>query len=427
MISASAGSEATIQLADKWLKYCVENHPRCPGRLHEEQSQLQRLGMTEESYKSQLTADFFRLASPDRPLFLPTRLIDVGPPDGDQRPRLCHSKDVVISDPRYLALSHCWGRNIELILKTTKATLHERLEGFNMSQLPPTFRDAVTDYEETWCTLSLDRFFVYRSRFRRRLEPGSIHDGGGVQLLILYFSRFFSSEDSGGGLLQPRNPLYSSPCVLTYPSESGISEGYVVHPATPLETMEEEMLKNEPLLKRANARFTQGLRSATVAATAATRPRRGEAAAAASRQRPGRVEGGALARRRDAVGHSGRPAPAGASPVTSTGPPRPGRTVRGIRRNRRSTRPPDPHVDQEEPAPELADHRHATTRPTTARAPPLRPLCSSPVPCGRGPPPARASSARPGSAFRQGQALQDPQRDQLRPCWTPPRRRPTPA
>jgi hypothetical protein len=69
---------------------------------------------------------------------LPSRVIDVGPHDGSRNPCLHISKGETGS---YLALSHCWGLNQHFT--TTKETLHARLDGFVMSDLPKTFQDAV--------------------------------------------------------------------------------------------------------------------------------------------------------------------------------------------------------------------------------------------------------------------------------------------
>ncbi|KAE9375285.1 HET-domain-containing protein [Stipitochalara longipes BDJ] len=72
---------------------------------------------------------------------LPTRLIDVGPADGSEEPRLVQllkgEKD------RYLALSHCWGvSTINERLTTTLATLDLRLDSIPMSAMPANFYDA---------------------------------------------------------------------------------------------------------------------------------------------------------------------------------------------------------------------------------------------------------------------------------------------
>jgi hypothetical protein len=82
---------------------------------------------------------------------LPTRVIDVGPPDGSQSPFLSipsTSKRSLDSplDARYLALSYCWGVITETgksHFLTTAVNLMERRRGFSMDQLPQTIRDAI--------------------------------------------------------------------------------------------------------------------------------------------------------------------------------------------------------------------------------------------------------------------------------------------
>jgi len=103
---------------------------------------------------------------------VPTRLIDVGPSDGSQEPKLILLSACRLSTNwEYVALSHCWGqaqlyrihnddmridletwmedqKNLAEIkrkpLTTTSETLEQRLQQIPMSTLPKTFRDAIT-------------------------------------------------------------------------------------------------------------------------------------------------------------------------------------------------------------------------------------------------------------------------------------------
>ncbi|KAH8687919.1 heterokaryon incompatibility protein-domain-containing protein [Tricladium varicosporioides] len=67
---------------------------------------------------------------------LPTRVIDVGPKDGSQVPKLILTNGAKGS---WVALSHCWGK--VHIITTTTETITSMMEG--ISNLPPTFQDAV--------------------------------------------------------------------------------------------------------------------------------------------------------------------------------------------------------------------------------------------------------------------------------------------
>jgi hypothetical protein len=82
-------------------------------------------------------------------LYLPTRLIDVGPPDGSIDPVLVESKSILESlniyerkFSIYATLSHCWGET-EYYVTTTAANI-ERKRTIPMSSLNKTFQDAIT-------------------------------------------------------------------------------------------------------------------------------------------------------------------------------------------------------------------------------------------------------------------------------------------
>ena len=68
---------------------------------------------------------------------LPTRVIDVG--DDSQDPHLHETSEAELGT--YAALSYCWGRT--RTFTTTQATLQFRKDGFVLSDLPKTCRDAV--------------------------------------------------------------------------------------------------------------------------------------------------------------------------------------------------------------------------------------------------------------------------------------------
>ncbi|KAF2114348.1 heterokaryon incompatibility protein-domain-containing protein [Lophiotrema nucula] len=72
---------------------------------------------------------------------LPTRVIDVGSNTDGTSVRLIESHGL---SARFWALSHCWGSPDKQPLKTTKATLSDRLVDIGLESLPKTFRDAIT-------------------------------------------------------------------------------------------------------------------------------------------------------------------------------------------------------------------------------------------------------------------------------------------
>ena len=70
---------------------------------------------------------------------LPTRLIDVGPPDGSNEPRLVVTKG---QQGQYVTLSHCWGTSKPAV--TDPVTFNRYLQAIPFSSLPKTFQDAIT-------------------------------------------------------------------------------------------------------------------------------------------------------------------------------------------------------------------------------------------------------------------------------------------
>ncbi|KAI0477829.1 heterokaryon incompatibility protein-domain-containing protein [Xylariaceae sp. FL0804] len=77
------------------------------------------------------------------PSYVPRRLIDVGA----EVPRLVLREHLSRADfPRYSALSYCWGPPVEAKaqLKSTKASLPDRLIGLNESEMTPVLRDAIS-------------------------------------------------------------------------------------------------------------------------------------------------------------------------------------------------------------------------------------------------------------------------------------------
>lgn len=104
------GSEATFKLARRWLEECTSSshtHTSCPRPVETK---------------------------------LPTRILDVGPPDGSSEQPV----QLRVTDGErgtYIALTHCWGHTLPLT--TTKKTFEERLISIPLPTLPQTFQDAV--------------------------------------------------------------------------------------------------------------------------------------------------------------------------------------------------------------------------------------------------------------------------------------------
>ena len=98
-------------MAIHWFDHCMRNHAKCSEHF----------------------------ADSDR---LPTRLIDVGPLDGTQEPRLVLSSELQgRPDVRYITLSHRWASSVVLKLESTNIeSLRRRIP---LESLPQTFVDAI--------------------------------------------------------------------------------------------------------------------------------------------------------------------------------------------------------------------------------------------------------------------------------------------
>ncbi|KAF2176560.1 HET-domain-containing protein, partial [Zopfia rhizophila CBS 207.26] len=98
-------------LAKRWLDCCLQNHG----------IPCQRHGLE-----------------------LPTRLVDVGSPDGSDPPKLIATNEIKFPNPsnvKYLALSYCWGE--DWFLKTTATTIHTLMLSIPWDELSKTVRDAI--------------------------------------------------------------------------------------------------------------------------------------------------------------------------------------------------------------------------------------------------------------------------------------------
>lgn len=111
-ISGVAKSDQCFQLIDKWINKCVKEHLSCPSTT----------------------------VSP-----LPTRVLDIGKSLDSKTVRLV---EMVGQSGRYAALSHCWGggyvpKTFQYISQLEEASVTSRMQGFPVSQLSNTFKDAV--------------------------------------------------------------------------------------------------------------------------------------------------------------------------------------------------------------------------------------------------------------------------------------------
>ena len=185
----STSSEDSYLLAKRWLQNCQKEHV-CG-----------------------------RISTPSK---LPTRVIDVGSPDGSHLPFLHISSDAD-KNVSYLALSHCWGG--AKILKLLTSNIGSLQKAIPMQELPLTFQHAIAitrklgyqylwidslciiqDSEEDWNVESLDMKRVYQ---RSALTIGAAW-----------------GADSHAGCFVTRQPLAHFPCRIDQLSTGFLMTSY---------------------------------------------------------------------------------------------------------------------------------------------------------------------------------------------------------
>jgi len=105
-ISGDTSSDRCQDQVRRWIKECDAKHRKClPGHRSD----------------------------------LPKRVLDIGS-DGSNNPIRLH-ESTPGEKAKYVCLSHCWGKHVPLT--TTPSTLAARKRQIELSDMPPTFRDAV--------------------------------------------------------------------------------------------------------------------------------------------------------------------------------------------------------------------------------------------------------------------------------------------
>ncbi|KAH7071609.1 hypothetical protein FB567DRAFT_206966 [Paraphoma chrysanthemicola] len=154
--------------------------------------------------------------------FLPTRLLDLGEVDTQNRIRIVLSRHLS-PDTRYVSLSHCWGANVPFQLTTS--TIDMMKAGFDLDELPKTFRNAVTvarwaDVRYIWIDSCC---ILQRSDADKNNEWKSDWEWEAGMMQHVYKNTYFNisadhSENSHGGLFLPRLAYKFSPCAFNIPS-----------------------------------------------------------------------------------------------------------------------------------------------------------------------------------------------------------------
>ena len=140
--------------------------------------------------------------------FVPTRLIDVGLPDGSENPKLLDTKQSGIGnivELEYVTLSHCWGQTKHITTETDTLKKHEA--GIAFSELNRTFQDAVLvtralGFRYVW----IDSLCIVQdsaSDWQRESSlMGSVYSGGAINIAA------DAAEDGDQGFLSKKTPSY---------------------------------------------------------------------------------------------------------------------------------------------------------------------------------------------------------------------------
>ena len=175
-------SESSPSLLFQWLQECTSSHDTCT-RLRTKPK-----------------------ANPD---WLPTRLIDVGN-TGD---RIVHLRDNFHehSSHRYVTLSYCWGSR--QFTRLESASIEKFKNGIDISELPPTIRDAVLVTQQLGMTyLWTDSLCIIQDSKDDWLKESAL-----MSAVYRYSYLNLAAEaavDAYGGLSHQRNPLVVNGLVL---------------------------------------------------------------------------------------------------------------------------------------------------------------------------------------------------------------------
>jgi hypothetical protein len=184
--------DITSTIGAQWLDECVKAHASCSTRAP----------------------------------YIPTRLIDVGPPDGSAEPVLVettkqpqHDSSLLIPPNdrtnfgRYVTLSHCWGDTDHLT--TTSTTIEDRKRSIPFSSLNQTFKDAVL------VTRTLGERMLWIDSLCITQDSVTDWEEESAKMGLIYASSVLNiaadaADDGDQGFLLNREPI-EMPCNIVQP------------------------------------------------------------------------------------------------------------------------------------------------------------------------------------------------------------------
>jgi hypothetical protein len=172
VVSDSTSSVQTFELAQKWLRNCLENHDGCNDGFER---------------------------------WRPTRLVKLDSPSKGMVTLDSKPQETAISEVEaYVTLSHCWGDGDPL--KLTSSTFPSLAEGVPVSKLPQTFQDAIIiarrlGSEFIW----IDSLCIIQDSHEDWLRQSSLM--GKVYAQALCNIGATDAANGDGGCFRQRNPL----------------------------------------------------------------------------------------------------------------------------------------------------------------------------------------------------------------------------
>lgn len=153
---------------------------------------------------------------------LPTRLIDLGEPDGLQEPRLVITQGQY---GKYIALSHCWGESNPPV--TNSESFSAYLNCIPFSSLPRTFRDAITIVRKLgFRYLWIDCYCIIQGDQEDwQIECAKMHSTFENSILTIAGPGAGNTE---AGILHPRAEMPLPPCTVQVHDLAGQSLGKIV-------------------------------------------------------------------------------------------------------------------------------------------------------------------------------------------------------
>jgi hypothetical protein len=202
IIQPAADSVENLRLARRWLSECQHNHKSCMNCVD---------------------------------IAPPTRLVDVGPADGSQDPRLLLTAEYLNREQDahpglqlpYLTLSHCWGQTpADAPWKTTQATLATFTTSIPIEALPKTLHDAIK------ITRSLGERYIWIDSLcivqdspddwaKESARMGRVYSNSQCTIIS-------SSDGADGGCFSERNVLEITPAALTLKTKDGTQTNKLV-------------------------------------------------------------------------------------------------------------------------------------------------------------------------------------------------------